>query len=93
MSLGIDSLLLVGFIYLHSSSSSSSSGVERERGGGRGREREMLCPLKHVIRSNNDRRGDGRSQCLCFLGVKLRMEYEKIVFDKVIDLVLDVFFN
>lgn len=26
-----------------------------------------------------------------FLGVKLRMEYEKIVFDKVIDLVLDVF--
>lgn len=87
MSLGIDSLLLVGFIYLHSSSSSSSSGVEREREG----EREMLCPLKHVIRSNNDRRGDGRSQCLCFLGVKLRMEYEKIVFDKVIDLVLDVF--
>jgi len=51
----------------------------------------MLCPLKHVTRSNNDRRGDGRSQCLCFLGVKLRMEYEKIVFDKVIDLVLDVF--
>jgi hypothetical protein len=86
LSLGIDSLLLVGFIYLHSSSS-SSSGVEREREG----EREMLCPLKHVIRSNNDRRGDGRSQCLCFLGVKLRMEYEKIVFDKVIDLVLDVF--
>jgi hypothetical protein len=86
LSLGIDSLLLVGFIYLHSSSS-SSSGVEREREG----EREMLCPLKHVIRSNNDRRGDGRSQCLCFLGVKLRMEYEKIVFDKVIDMVLDVF--
>jgi hypothetical protein len=87
LSLGIDSLLLVGFIYLHSSSSSSSSGVEREGE----REREMLCPLKHVTRSNNDRRGDGRSQCLCFLGVKLRMEYEKIVFDKVIDLVLDVF--